>query len=149
MKQIFLLLALLASWNALAQKAPSCAGQLQAFTFWEDEIKGKIVEKETLFDLVEWDPNSQYDGILLTKTAAKTLKNPILEVEYRSKSGAKKKSETFKDLKPFERNPDLLQFDDFIPRDFFNLTEDGTYRVRLKTENRVICEQSFRFAVDH
>ncbi len=132
---------------ALAQ--PDCEKYIQAFNLWEDEIDGQIVLKHSLFPLVDWDPNSQFEGVVLT-TEAKAVKKPLLEVEYKANSkNGKRKLESFRRVQAFAQEPTLNTFEDFKAEDFFNFKEAGTYTVRLKDDGALICSQNFKYNLGH
>lgn len=138
----------IAALSPFAVHAEPCNSHLNVFNVWDEIRKGKTVYKHTIFEMGEWDPDSQYDGVVLSKADSKNLKQAVLEVEFRSKSGKKKKFETFKDLFPFEQDAEYLQFDDFKPKEFFTFQEEGTYQVRLRSrEGQEICSQKFRLGL--
>lgn len=148
MKYFFLTLTALTV--TLPAVAEDCSKSLQAYNLWEDEIDGQIVLKNSLFDLVDWDPNSEFEGVVLTATAAKAVKKPILEIEYRGKTkNGKRRLETFRRVKAFGQDSTLLTFDDFKPKDFFDFREAGTYTVRLKDDGNLICDQTFKYNLGH
>lgn len=138
--------ALLISLPALAQ---DCGKHLQAYNLWEDEINGQIVLKHSVFEIPDWDPNSQYESLVLTAEAAKSVKKPVLEIEFKGGKTGKKKLETFRRLQPLAQDAALSAFDDFKAEDFFDLKEAGAYTVRLKDENHLICSQNFKFRLGH
>ncbi len=135
--------------TALPARAADCAGRLKAINIWEDEIDGQIVTKNTQFPLSGWDPNATFDGVILSADDSKNLKAPILEVEYRSKSGSKKKLETFKDAKPFDQDATVKMFEDFKPKEFFTIRQAGSYSLKLKDGNTVICTESHTYSLGH
>ena len=143
---LMLLASPLASW---AQNAPpNCSAWLKAYVIYEDEIGGKIVLRHNTYPLVDWDPNSQFDGILLVK-ALPASSRPILEVEFRSVQGGNRKVETFKNLLPFERDARLKHFDDFRPTDFFRFDSPGVFSVRLKSGAKTICLEKHTYSLGH
>ncbi len=147
MKNYLLYIAtLLIALPALAQ---DCAKHLQAFNLWEDEINGQIVLKHSIFEIPDWDPNAQYDGLVLTVEAAKNVKKAVLEIEFKGTKTGKKKLETFRRLQPLAQDTNLNAFDDFKAEDFFDFKEAGTYTVRLKDDSRLICSQNFKFQIGH
>ncbi|MGE0526047.1 MAG: hypothetical protein AB7G93_14685 [Bdellovibrionales bacterium] len=125
----------------------SCDPYLQGFKRWEDmgddPRSEEIVERLTLNPLVNWDPNSQYDGIMLTKSAGTRFNAPVLEISFHSVNRQKRKAESFQLL---EGN--LKQFD-FDPGKFFDFEEPGTYEVRLKHQGKVICTQAYTYKLGH
>jgi len=129
-------------------QAADCTGHLQAVNIWEDEINGQIVLKNTQFAINDWDPNASFDGILLMAGDSKTLKNPSLEVEYISKSKSKKKLETFKTAKPFDQDSSQKLFD-FEPKEFFSIRQAGTFTLKLKDGETVVCSQTNKFLLGH
>ncbi len=135
----------LASQATKAAKAAPCNSWLSAFAIYEDEIRGQIALQHSLYGITDWDPNSQYDGILLLKQPPGKLQT--LEVEYRSANKALRKVETYKDVLPFERDARLRHFDDFKPHEFFKFDTAGTYSVRLKSDGKIVCEETRRYGL--
>lgn len=148
-----LILILGCSLPALASQATKdsrkvpCNSWLSAFALYEDEIRGQIVVQHSLYPIPDWDPNSQYDGVVLLKQPPGKFQT--LEVEYRSVNKALRKVETYKDVLPFERDARLRQFDDFKPHEFFKSDTAGTYSIRLKSDGKLVCEESHRYEIGH
>lgn len=149
MKTMNWLLIALFSMAPIAH-AGDCAKYISAATIWEDQLDdGQIVQKNTQSDFRDWDPNDDFDVVMLKSDASKTLKNPILEVQYLSKNKAKKKFETFKEAKDFEQDPSLKTFSDFDAHSFFKLRQAGTYTIKLKDGDAVLCTETHSFKLGH
>lgn len=148
MRQALILLIVMMGANfSYASKAKSCESLLLAFNTWEDEVKGEIVTKHSYFGITDWDPNSEFEGIILTKTASRSLKNPVLELEYVPRSKGQQKIEIYRDPLPFEGDASLLHFDDLRAKEFFTMKNPGFYIVRLKAENKLLCEAKYTYSL--
>ncbi len=145
-KLLLAALMLILSQNSFAQTTKGCGEWLKAYTKYEVEEKGQIVWKHELFSIGNWDPNEQFNGIVLIKSVEPS---PTLLVEYAAAHGGKTDSETFNKLLPFEMDPRVKEFDDFGPKDFFKFREPGTFKITLKSGTRVLCSQSGRYRVGH
>lgn len=144
----YLLITILSLFSLPALAQP-CGKFLQTYNLWEDEINGQIVLKHSVFEIPDWDPNSQYESFVLTAEGVKTIKKPVLELEFKGTKTGKKRLETFRRMQPLAQDTTLSAFDDFKANDFFDFKEAGAYTVRLKDDNTLICTQTFKFRLGH
>lgn len=147
--RVFLILTtLLLSSTASATKTPKCSAFLQAYLLWSDKVEGKIVQKHSEFPLVDWDPDSQYHGVVLAKPAGEKLKGPSLEVDFQSNNKAISKKVSFSEISPLEQDASLKTFN-FDPEEFFTFDRAGHYTIRLKSDGKLICEEKFKYNLGH
>lgn len=139
---LFLILPSLAS-------AADCKDYLQGFTEWEMKVKGKMEPQTDFFEIRKWSPDSQFDGVALAPHEAKNLKKPVLEVEFKAHNKAKVKMETFSALTPLPADPNYLVFSEFKPREFFTFAKSGTFELRLKDADNLLCTSSHIYEIGH
>ena len=134
-------LALLSLVPAEANAA-TCSQYVRGFTVWEIKTKGKMELRVDEFELGEWSPDSQFDGIALTSTGYSNLTGPVLEVERIMAKNGGKLSKKFSQLRVVEGSEGLQSFGEFVPSQFFAGLGDGAaYRVKLFSGSQLICEE--------
>jgi hypothetical protein len=143
-----LIFALILSAPLASAAVPGCKDKLQGFTVWDDEgPKGEILLKHTVFPLGDWSPDgNQFDSVILTDTVP--AGKLTLEMEFIPGKGGTHVTKAYSRLLPFSREPKLRQFDDFVGQEFFSsFKEAGSYVVRLKSGDKLLCQEKHAFAV--
>lgn len=133
MSRITVILALLFA-PAISMAAPSCEGQVWGYNIYERLVKGKIVEKYSIFEINEWSGHSSFEGLLVKN---KTEAN--LEIDVRKEGNTlKTKAWSFAN---FELNNDYRATKDFDSEKFFEgLPQDSYFVIRLMKADKVVCE---------
>jgi hypothetical protein len=145
--KLFFALLLTVTFQAHAQGAANCDEFLQAYTSWEIKLEGRLVPRLNFFDIPDWDPNSQFDGVVLTASASKSVKRPVLEIDFKSKSKSKKA--VFNKAAPLTEDANLLTFPEFKPKEFFTFEQAGSFEVRLKDGDTVVCRYTRPYYLGH
>ncbi len=135
--------------NSTAAMAKECSNFIEGLVLAEVVVKGQIVMRKTTFPLVDWDPNSQYDRIVLTKEGATKLKNPVLKIQYKAKDGSDQKTVEAKKITPLEEFKEVKVFQDFQPTQFFKFSRPGTYSVQVASDAKVVCSEKHLYSLGH
>ncbi len=123
--------------------AGTCDKWILGFNVFQMYENKALVSKVATFRLADWSSNSTFEGIRLAKSPPPDDEALTLEIEVVTDKGRREFSSS--ELLPIELMPDTLQFSELDMRDTFGVKGRGKYTVRLKSGEKKICEQSYKF----
>lgn len=147
MPRTTLILLLLLSFSAHA-KVPACGDRVQGFNVYEElGADKKIVEKESVFAVTDWSPDSSFEGLVVNGSEYGKAK---VELELRKPKEAKAVNKKSFPLKAWDRRKEFLVVDGLDSESFVGKQKDGTLVVRLLNGNgKTICEDAHKVLGGH
>lgn len=124
--------------SSLLMAATPCGNKLQAYVVYEDLEKGKIVERHSLFNLMEWSDSSAFDGVAVPSSLG-----PDLTLTFEVRPSLKSKNGRSWDFSfaPWSRDSKYLTARNFSPGPLIGESR-GVFTVTLKKGKTVICEET-------
>jgi hypothetical protein len=114
----------------------SCEKYLRAFNTYEQLEAGKIVEKQSVFPLTEWSPDSQFEGFVLSKEAPEKAE---VRISLSSKNGAFEAFETFQTWSLDSQ----YRVSTWDARKFFaDVRKAKSFTVELHSGAEVLCKET-------
>lgn len=145
-KMINLILALSISFSyaAPAKKTPSCGKKIQAFSEYEDIERGREVKKHSVFEVMEWSPDSSFNGFVVKKADAAGM---TLRLSTEPEGKTKKPFVKEFPLEAWSLDPAY-----FVAKglDAYELLDEtsGSYRVGLVKASKLQCEDEYAFTAE-
>lgn len=135
---------------AWGQAVAGCNEYLKAYTQWTIKIQGQFVPRTDFFEVPDWDPNSQFDGIVITAQHTRDIQKPALEIDFFARGArTRTKGEVFSRTNPMATDNTLAHFADFNPANFFTFSKAGEFEIRLKDGEKLLCKERRRYGLGH
>lgn len=124
--------------SSFLMAASPCGNKLQAFVVYEDLEKGKIVERHSLFKLMEWSDSSAFDGV-----AAPSALGPNLTLTFEVRPSLRAKSGRSWDFSfaSWSRDSKYQIAQNFSPAPLIGESA-GVFTVTLKKGKEILCQET-------
>ncbi|MBX3039235.1 MAG: hypothetical protein KF789_00840 [Bdellovibrionaceae bacterium] len=124
--------------SSFLMAASPCGNKLQAFVVYEDLEKGKIVERHSLFNLMEWSDSSAFDGVVAPASSGSDLK---LTFEVRPSLRSKAGNSWDFSFVPWSRDSKYLVAQNFSPAPLIGESA-GIFTITLKNGKNIVCQET-------
>lgn len=125
--------------GASPAKAGACDAFLRAFNTYDEFENGKLEEKHSVFELTEWSNHSSFEGILANSTVPEGAE---VTLEYRKVIRGKVVKSAKSGFTKWALDPHYRKADIDTVGFFGKELTSGTYTIRLRNGDKILCEQT-------